>query len=181
MARYWPNCAVIVLGRKDTLSRINRQSVNLRDVESHVQQAVFKVLRNSPAGVVARMVTPQGSRSSILVAFLCSSTDLFLTPSIASAIDEELSDRLSVKPYVYGIIKDRTGQVDRNRLYEQADCFTLAYLTVVERSSRRHRYCAVELSQVKAWCRSTPTRTFPAEPSRTWIGTFARIVKSQWV
>ncbi|KAK3179273.1 NRPS [Lecanicillium sp. MT-2017a] len=124
---------VVVLGCKDTLSRINGRRVNLRDIEHHVRQVVCGVLRNSSVAVVAEIVTPQGSESPMLVALLCDSTDLLLTSSIANAIDEELSDRLQLKPHAYGILKDGSGQIDWNRLREQANCFTLANLTVVGR------------------------------------------------
>ncbi|OJJ32580.1 hypothetical protein ASPWEDRAFT_44725 [Aspergillus wentii DTO 134E9] len=136
LAKYSSDGAVILLGPKDPESRINGRRVNLRDVEHHVRQAVVEVIRNSSIDVGAEIVTPQGSQSPMLVALLCNSTDLRLTPSIANAIDEQLSDRLPVKPHAYGILKDRTGQTDRNTIREQTNCFTLAHLTVVERSDQ---------------------------------------------
>lgn len=135
LAKYSSDGAVIVLGRKDTLSRINGRRVNLQDVEHHVRQAVFEVIGISPLSVVAEIVTPEGSQGPMLVAFLCHSSDL-LTSTIANAIDEELSDQLPVKPHAYGILKDKTGKNSGNRLREQVDCFTLAHLTVVERRNQ---------------------------------------------
>ncbi|KAJ2968886.1 hypothetical protein NQ176_g8956 [Zarea fungicola] len=132
LAKYTSDGAVIVLGRKDTLTRINGRRVNLRDVEHQVRRAVFEILRNSSVNVFAELVTPRGSQGPMLVAFLCNSTD-FLTSSVANAIDEALSDRLSVKPHAYGMLKNGNGQIDLNRLREQANSFSLADLTVVER------------------------------------------------
>ncbi|KAI9371235.1 hypothetical protein BJX61DRAFT_543884 [Aspergillus egyptiacus] len=133
LAKYTFDGAVVVLGRKDTQPRLNGRRVSLRDVEYNVRQAAFEVFHNSSVDVIAEIVTPQGSQSSMLVAFLCNSADLVLTSSIANTIDEELSDRLPVKPDAYGILKDETGQINRNSFREQVKCFTLAHLTVVER------------------------------------------------
>lgn len=133
LAKYTFDGAVVVLGRKDTQPRLDGRRVSLWDVERNVRQAAFEVFRNSSVDVIAEIVTPQGSQSSMLVAFLCNSADLVLTSSIANTIDEELSDRLPVKPHAYGILGDETGQIDRNRFREQVKCFTLAHLTVVER------------------------------------------------
>jgi hypothetical protein len=135
LAKYLSDGALMLMGPKNTQSRINGQRVNMGDVEQQVG-ALLEVIGNRAIDVIVEIVTPQDSLSPMMVAFLCNSADLTVTPSIANAIDQKLSEGPPAKPHAYAILKDTTGQIDRDVLREQVNSLTLAQLTVVKTSDQ---------------------------------------------
>ena len=135
LARYNPDGTLVFIGRKDTQVKIRGQRVELDDVEHHVRDSLGGEIQ-----VVAEMVSPQGSITPILVAFLAldkgaCAPGAELQAAVKQRVTTQLEERLAnvlpvyMVPTAYipvdKIPMTATGKTDRRWLREIGSSFTL--------------------------------------------------------
>jgi amino acid adenylation domain-containing protein len=135
LARYGKDGLLLYMGRKDAQIKIRGQRVELGEVEYHVHKALPKL---SPE-VVAEVLTPKGSTSSMLVAFVrpalaASHTESELQATIASmtqGLDAKLASVLPsyMIPSAYIPIRKipmgATDKLDRRKLRDLGNAMTI--------------------------------------------------------
>ncbi|KIX01205.1 uncharacterized protein Z518_08930 [Rhinocladiella mackenziei CBS 650.93] len=146
LVRYNPDGSLMYLGRKDTQVKIRGQRVELPEIEHHLRQAL-------PDGanieVLAEAITPRGSNTMILVAFVRLAGDGDATKKATTRLLKAMEDKLAgvlpayMIPSAY-IPLERlpltgTGKTDRRKLREIGSTLSLEELAALnpEREERR--------------------------------------------
>lgn len=99
LLRYASDGSLDFIGRKDGLVKLRGQRIELSEVEHHVQANLHNAdLCN---GLAAEIITPQNSKSPILVVFLC------LANHAATSEEETLSDLMQIIDGLEDKLSDR--------------------------------------------------------------------------
>ncbi|CAI6092447.1 unnamed protein product, partial [Clonostachys chloroleuca] len=140
LVRYNADGNLIFMGRKDTQVKIHGQRVELGDVEHHVRD---NIRSDAVEQVLAEIVTPRDSKTSVLVAFvsadLSSPVEGFeeAIKKLLAGLDERLLAHIPAYmiPSAYIPIQSvpiaATGKADRRKLRNMAEKMTLEELVAL--------------------------------------------------
>lgn len=144
LARYNPDGSLVYSARRDTQIKIRGQRVELGDVEYHLKLA----LPDNVPSVAAEAITPLGSDTAILIAFIplseAAGDDVDRTRQCLDrclhGVDECLAEQMPayMVPSMYLAVPEipmtTTGKTDRLRLREIGSSLTLGELTNLQPS-----------------------------------------------
>ncbi|ODA76960.1 hypothetical protein RJ55_07477 [Drechmeria coniospora] len=168
LVRYQEDGTLIFSGRKDTQVKIRGQRVELGEVEQHVinelaQGLASNGIAETDATVVAETITPKGSNSAALVAFVhldSAESEEAHTASVQK-ITEGLIDRLSEKVPVYMVPSSvipvfqlpmmTTGKTDRKQLRAIGESVYLQYKDTVDKNEPTETLNDVETILQQVW------------------------------
>ncbi|PLB47169.1 acetyl-CoA synthetase-like protein [Aspergillus steynii IBT 23096] len=159
MVRYNPDGALVFVTRKDAQVKIRGQRVELPEVEYHIHQVLPT---NADIPVVAEVITPKGSKSQALVAYLAlgdqatGSVDSirtalgYYTDILGSGLPRALPSYMVPNIYVpvVEIPLTHNGKTDRTQLRRLGSSQTLSQLLELQpsRGSDRAASTSVELA-----------------------------------
>lgn len=139
------NGKLTFIGRKDSQVKIRGQRVELGEIEYHIRSKLAANEGSASVQVLADVLKPSDSASSMLVAFVCAAGgDEAATLKLTAGLADQLQDKLPAYmiPTAYIPVKHMpvgpTGKTDRRRLREFGCSLTLEQLEqLTDRPPRR--------------------------------------------
>jgi amino acid adenylation domain-containing protein len=151
LVQYREDGSLVFKGRKDTQVKIRGQRVELEEVEQHVQDVITAAEPEKIVTVVAETITPTGSSSIALVAFIClamGSDDAEHDKAVRKAT-AGMADTLSglvpafMIPSIFIPVRKMpmtaTGKTDRRQLREFGSSLSSTDIAALSRSDGERR------------------------------------------